>query len=86
MNKSAVLALDIGGTNIRIALVSEEGIIIDRFQSPCLISEGRNAFLTAIGATLDEIMLSARMSALCIVAVGAGVRLDAVAVQRVVER
>jgi glucokinase len=73
MNKSAVLALDIGGTNIRIALVSEEGIIIDRSQSPCLISEGRNAFLTAIGATLEEIMRSARMSELCIVAVGAGV-------------
>jgi len=73
MNKSVVLALDIGGTNIRIALVTEDGIIIDRSQSVCLINEGRNAFLTAISSSIDEIRRSAITSGYSIVALGAGV-------------
>jgi len=73
MNKSVVLALDIGGTNIRIALVTEDGIVIDRSQSICRISEGRTAFLTAISSSIDEIRRSAITSGCCIVALGAGV-------------
>jgi glucokinase len=73
MSKPVVLALDIGGTNIRIALVTEDGIIIDRSQSLCRINEGRNAFLTALGSSLDEISRSATASGYGLVALGAGV-------------
>jgi len=73
MNKSVVLALDIGGTNVRIALVTEDGIIVYRSQSVCRISEGRNAFLTAIASSIDEIRRSATASGYGIAALGAGV-------------
>lgn len=73
MNTSVALALDIGGTNIRFALVTEKGIIVDRFQSLCPIYEGLDYFLTEIGSHLDIIRKSATVSGHRIVALGAGV-------------
>jgi len=73
MNKSVVLALDIGGTNIRLALIAKDGTVMDRYQSSCQINEGLSAFLTAIGTSLDEIIRSAALSGHEIVALGAGV-------------
>jgi glucokinase len=73
MNESVVLALDIGGTNIRLGLVTKDGVIMDRSQSVCRITEGRNSFLAAIGTDLDEIRNSAIASGYNIVALGAGV-------------
>jgi len=73
MKKTAVLALDIGGTNLRLATVLKDGTITARSQSLCRITAGRTAFLTAITSGLADIRRQAAESGLQIVALGAGV-------------
>jgi glucokinase len=73
MNNPVVLAMDIGGTNIRFALVTADGNIIDRFQSPCRIGEGLNTFLAGVQASIEAMQKSAAASEQSIVTVSAGV-------------
>lgn len=73
MKNSAVLALDIGGTNLRLAIVLKDGAISARSQSLCRINEGRTAFLAVITSELANIRRSAAESGQQIVALGAGV-------------
>lgn len=73
MNSPAVVSLDIGGTNLRLALVSVDGEVIVRFQSPCRIGEGRLQFLENICMEYGKIRLYAENAKIRIAAVGAGV-------------
>jgi len=73
MEKSAVLALDIGGTNVRLAAVLKDGTMTARSQSLCRITAGRSAFLAAISSELEQMRGRAQESGQQIVAIGAGV-------------
>lgn len=70
---SAVIAIDIGGTNLRMALVSSQGLILERLSLPCKIADGINPFLENIGHCAQTLMSSALTAAISIRAVGAGV-------------
>lgn len=73
MKNPLVVSMDIGGTNLRLALVSAQGEIVARFQSPCRISDGRSAFLENICHEYEQIRHYATKSEIAIAAVGAGV-------------
>jgi len=65
--------MDIGGTNLRMAVVSEDGAIITRSQSACRIDLGRTAFLEAVTEEYEKLRKSALGSGFKIAAVGVGV-------------
>ena len=65
--------MDIGGTNTRMAVVSGDGVVIARVQSPCRINEGLTVFLEAIKEEYEQISKTALESELEITAIGAGV-------------
>jgi glucokinase len=69
----AVVSMDIGGTNIRMAVVAKDGGIIARSKSSCRIAEGRISFLEAIKNQYKQLRQIALESDHEIVAVGAGV-------------
>ncbi|NVN99056.1 MAG: ROK family protein [Geobacteraceae bacterium] len=73
MNNPAVISMDIGGTNLRLALVLSDGEVIVRLQSPCRIGEGRMQFLENICMEYEKIRQFAENAKIRIVAVGAGV-------------
>lgn len=73
MEKTAVVSMDIGGTNLRLALVSKKGSVLLRSQVNCRINEGRAVFLDVIESEYEKIRRSAVESGHDIVAVGAGV-------------
>lgn len=68
-----MLAIDIGGTNLRMALVSSDGIVLKRHSLPCRIADGINHFLETISNCAKTITDFASASAISIKAVGAGV-------------
>ncbi len=73
MRQDACLALDIGGTNLRMALISKKGTILKRYQSDCRILEGLAGFLDAISSGYDTLLGEAKASEVRIVAAGAGI-------------
>ena len=73
MGRSAVVSMDIGGTNLRLALVSKDGSVIHRSRLLCRISEGRGVFLDTIKSEYENICRLSKESGFVIVAVGAGV-------------
>jgi glucokinase len=73
MKNAAVISMDIGGTNLRLAIVSKDGTVIVRSQTPCRINEGRTVFLEVIKTEYEKIRLLAEESDLKIEALGAGV-------------
>lgn len=70
---SAVMAIDIGGTNLRLALVSSEGIILKRLSKPCRIADGIDRFLADLSDGAQALADFAATTAISIRAVGAGV-------------
>lgn len=73
MENQAVVSMDIGGTNVRMALVTRGGEVVARSQSPCRIHEGQAAFLDSLKDEYGKACAYAQMSQLEIMAVGAGV-------------
>lgn len=73
MEGKAVVAMDIGGTSIRIACVGEQGRIYRKIQIPCRIQEGRTVFLASLKGACEQAIKSADGHELEIVALGAGV-------------
>ena len=73
MKTRAVISLDIGGTNLRMAVVTKDGAVISRSQSACRINMGRTAFLEAVSGEYEKLRKSALRSGVNIAAVGAGV-------------
>jgi len=65
--------MDIGGTNLRMAVVLKNGEVISRSQSACRIDQGQTVFLAAITEEYGKFTRFALESDLKIEAVGAGV-------------
>lgn len=72
MNNPAVISMDIGGTNIRLAIVSKDGAVIVRSQLPCRVSEGRSPLLEAVRKEFEKMRGIAQNSDLKIAALGVG--------------
>ncbi len=62
--------MDIGGTNLRTGLVSEDGTILLRRRCPSPVGMGVDAFMARIDAEISGIQKSAKESNLTVVAVG----------------
>lgn len=73
MKNRAVIALDIGGTNIRMGLVSQSGDVIARSQSFCRIHEGLPVFLNDIQIEYENLLALAHKAGIELAAIGVGV-------------
>ena len=75
-NQSAALAVDLGGTQIRVAIVSHQGEILAKETSPTMAAEGPEPVIDRIQATIEaaletEIGKSSPPANICIAAAGA---------------
>lgn len=68
-----LIGIDIGGTNLRLALVSAAGHVAARYRIPSLISEGRAAFCTRVLRGIDELRAKALEANQNITGIGVGV-------------
>lgn len=71
--RPAYIGIDIGGTNLRLALVDERGEVIHRVRFRTDISLGRETFFSLLGKGVDSLLTVAGEMGLKPVAVGAGV-------------
>jgi glucokinase len=67
------IGIDIGGTNLRFALVNAEGRIISRSRLASGITEGREAFCRRLMVGISELRNVADAAGACIIGIGAGV-------------
>ena len=67
------IGIDIGGTNLRCALVNESGKILHRSRMTSDIELGREAFCKRLMAGVSEVRSAAKAHAAEVVAIGAGV-------------
>jgi len=70
---SLAVGIDIGGTNLRFALVDRAGSIICRSRSVSAIEEGRDAFCRRLMNGIEELRSAADERQATIVGIGAGV-------------
>lgn len=61
MNEPHVIAVDLGGTNIRVAVISESGKMEHRTRTQTRASEGPDAVIARIGALVNEVVREARL-------------------------
>jgi glucokinase len=73
MNTTACIAMDIGGTNIRLGLITADGGILTRIGTPCTITEGLDAFLRTISLESGKLLEYAASRNIRVMAAGAGV-------------
>jgi len=69
----AYIGIDVGGTNLRLALVDEQGVIIHKTKSRTDIHHGRQAFFSLLGGGIESLLRIARDNGRETVAVGVGV-------------
>jgi len=67
------LAMDIGGTNIRLGLVREDGQIVAKRHLPCLIDQGIEPFLASLGDEITVLRREADRLKEPLLAVGSGI-------------
>lgn len=67
------IGIDIGGTNLRFALVNTSGLIVYRSRSTSGITEGRAVFCERLLAGINELRTVAASRGGCIEGIGAGV-------------
>ncbi len=53
MNEPAVVGIDLGGTNVRLALVSPQGKILSRWERATATMPDQAALVAALAADLD---------------------------------
>lgn len=70
---NCVIGIDIGGTNLRLALVSAEGEIVSRCRLSSLIVEGRTAFCDRLLQGISELQKEAVSLNLDVLGIGVGV-------------
>lgn len=68
-----VIGIDIGGTNLRMALVNRAGEVISRGRMPSLIAEGRDAFCGRMLQGISGLQAEADARNAEIIAIGVGV-------------
>lgn len=71
--KRAYIGIDIGGTNLRLALVDEQGTILYKTRCRTGIHHGRQAFMTLLGSGIQSLMRAAGESGVEPAGIGAGV-------------
>jgi len=69
----AYIGIDIGGTNLRGALVSAEGVIVSRFRTESAISHGAAPFMERLELNIREMLAAASNVPLEVAAVGMGI-------------
>ena len=67
------IGIDIGGTNLRMALISTAGEVISRCRMPSLISEGLDAFCRRMQQGVSDLRCEAVSRNLEVISIGAGV-------------
>jgi glucokinase len=67
------LAIDVGGTNVRMALVDQSGAVVARRRQPCTIQAGRDQFLADLGEDIVALRQEAERLGQTIDTAGAGV-------------
>lgn len=73
LSRDLFIGIDIGGTNLRLALVDEDGRILHRIKTGSRIELGRNAFCEKILNSLDELREKTAVLQSEIKAIGVGV-------------
>lgn len=71
--KLATIGIDIGGTNLRLALVSPTGKILERRHIKSLIEDGREAFCSRLLSEFNELVKLAQNSNIIIQSAGIGI-------------
>lgn len=67
------IGIDIGGTNLRMALITGGGEVVARRRLPSLIAEGREAFCDRLLLGIEELRLDAISHAVGIAGIGVGI-------------
>lgn len=73
MNDRFIVGVDVGGTAIKMALLSWEGDIIHKFQEPTPVSEGENAVIGKINRMADQLLQSQGINKSQLAGIGIGV-------------
>ena len=73
LKETVCLGVDLGGTNLRCALVSADGAVLGRESTATEIASGRAPFLERLLGLLDRLQGAARAQGLQVGAVGLGV-------------
>lgn len=69
----AYIGIDIGGTNLRGALVGADGVIVSRFRTESAIAKGADPFLGRLELHVREMLATAGAASLEVTAVGMGI-------------
>lgn len=67
------IGIDIGGTNLRLALIAADGSVIARRRLPSLIAEGRDAFCGRLLLGIEELRCEAESLNVDIAGIGVGI-------------
>lgn len=67
------IGIDIGGTNLRMALITGEGEVVARRRLPSLIAEGRDAFCNRLLCGIEELRSLATSRAVDVAGIGVGI-------------
>jgi glucokinase len=70
---TAVIGIDIGGTNLRSALVLPSGAILEQRRAASGIEQGRDSFCSRLLASIEDLRGAATGRGIAVHAVGAGV-------------
>jgi glucokinase len=70
---TAVIGIDIGGTNLRSALVLSSGAILEQRRTASGIEQGRDSFCSRLLESIEDLRGSAAGRGITVLAVGAGV-------------
>src|SRR5690349_7798804 len=66
----SVLGIDIGGTNVDVALATVEGELVHRLRLPTLAASGPDALFSRLGVVVEELVSSARVAGSPVRAIG----------------
>lgn len=72
-NSTAFIGIDIGGTNLRGALLAGNGKILSRFRCESAISEGAESFFDRLCLNIEEMQIAASAASMKIAGIGVGV-------------
>jgi glucokinase len=67
------IGIDIGGTNLRMALITDGGQVVARRRLPSLIAEGRDAFCDRLLFGIEELRNEALSHSVTITGIGVGI-------------
>ncbi len=74
--KKYSIGIDIGGTNVTVALVTEKGKIVRKIRFPTRVEEGKTKTIKRIVKALDEVMKGLRSNSIEGIGIGAAGDID----------